>query len=214
MADGVDLPDPRPMWCAETLGLAGKVVELGPAHGLHTLALERLGATVEAIEGNPEAFSRCEDLKASLGMTSTFRLADFTAEPIKADLLYASGVLYHLLDPVGFLAGLDVERLFLWTHYYDPKAIALIPEEAAAFRDTKPVKRILGKSAFAYWPKVYDPSHVAAPGYTGGLNPTCNWLSKADLMRALDECGFNVVRVVEDNGGLLPALNIFAVRRS
>jgi hypothetical protein len=59
---------------------------------------------VTAIEGNVGAFLRCLLLKNYFNLKSKFLLGDFlkymAVQTNGPDLMYASGVLYHLTDPV------------------------------------------------------------------------------------------------------------------
>lgn len=214
--------DPRPHWCAEVFGsLEGRsVVELGPADGYHTAALERLGANVTAIEGNVDAFLRCLILKNALGLKSQFLIGDFTKAfgakfNHKWDVIYACGVLYHLLDPVQFLfdCAESTDNLFLWTHYFDADLVAQVNYETKGFasRSRTTVNRY--GSSYTYFEKSYDLSHVELLGYIGGLNATASWLSRDDLLRAIEHAGFKIQKVVEDpfiEGIRMPALNILA----
>lgn len=214
--------DPRPKWCAEIFGsLEGRsVVEMGPADGYHTAALEGLGAKVTAIEGNVDAFLRCLILKNALNLKSQFLIGDFTkavglGSSKKWDVIYACGVLYHLLDPVQFIFDCteSSDNLFLWTHYYDEKATEEIDFESRGFaaKVAKVVQRY-GRT-YTYHKKSYDLEHVEMMGYIGGLNATASWLSRDDLVAAVAAAGFKIEKLVEDpgiEGVRMPALNILA----
>lgn len=216
--------DPRPKWCKETFGDFHKsdVLELGPADGYNSAALERLGArTVKAIEGNVDAFLRCLLLKNYLKLQANFFLGDFTrfaeVPELKHDLLYASGVLYHLPDPVAFLhtASKNSKNIFLWTHFYDEEFIELIENERECFSNKiTEIKELKGKK-FTYYKKIYNLEHVKATGYIGGLKEAASWISRQDLFDALDLCGYEVLKIVEDPyaPGRMPAVNILATRR-
>jgi len=119
--------DHRITWLTENLGdIAGwRILELGPLEGGHTYMLEQAGAKVTAIEGNHDSFLRCLITKNYLGMNSEFVLGDFAKSFGGAkdlDLVVASGVLYHMTQPVDLLQKIAAvsSRLFLWTHYYHP----------------------------------------------------------------------------------------------
>lgn len=214
--------DPRPRWCAEVFGsLEGRsVVELGPADGYHTAALERLGAQVTAIEGNVDAFLRCLILKNALNLKAQFLIGDFTkafgpGAAKRWDVVYACGILYHLLDPVQFIfdCAKSTDNLFLWTHYFDEKAAEGIDFEARGF--AAKVKKVVSRygKTYTYFEKSYDLGHVELMGYIGGLNATASWLSRDDLLAAVSAAGFRIEKLVEDplvEGIRMPALNILA----
>lgn len=211
--------DQRPKWCAETFeGFAGSsVLELGPADGYNTAALERLGAKVTAIEGNVDAFLRCLILKNALGLQSQFQLGDFTRAfegSRHVDTIYASGVLYHLQDPISFLdmAGKNAKNLFLWTHFFDEENVKNVDHEAKGFSAQISQVRQYKERNYTYYTKVYDPAHVDADGYIGGLNATANWLKRDDLFAAIEAAGYTIRKVYEDphREGVLAAVNILA----
>lgn len=215
--------DPRPSWCAEEFGsLENKrVLELGPGEGYNTLALDRLGAQVDAVEGATHAFLRCLIVKNAFNMRARFLLGDFEKymkDGGTYDLLYASGILYHLNDPIEFLktARSISSRLFLWTHFYSEEHVALIPDEAAAFATGRTETKKLAKQSFTYHVREYNQDFVAKEVYIGCLDTHSRWMDRDDLFRALDAVGYDVKRVVEDpfDGSKMPAVSILAEAKS
>jgi hypothetical protein len=100
--------DPRIEWAvAQMGGVKGKtVLELGPLEGGHTYMLERLGAkSVVAVEANARAYLKCLIVKELLGLErAQFLYGDFLeylrqTSP-KFDVCIASGVLYHMREPI------------------------------------------------------------------------------------------------------------------
>jgi protein-L-isoaspartate O-methyltransferase len=211
------MEDVRPKWCSEVFPSfrGSRVLELGPADGYNTAALERLGADVTAIEGNADAFVRCLILKNALGLKAKFMLGDFT-QGLGAeahDTIYASGVLYHLEDPIGFLESIrdKCTNLFLWTHFFEKDAAATIDFERDAFASGETKERKLGDRTYTYHLKTYNLEHVGLAGYIGGLNRTASWLSKEHLFGVIAQLGYKVLRVQEDRtANQMPAVNIFA----
>ncbi len=64
-------------------------------------------------------------------------IASIRAAPgLRYDLIVASGVLYHLRDPLSFLerAAAATDALFLWTHYMSETAMPLSDIRRGAFR--------------------------------------------------------------------------------
>ena len=103
--------DSRIDWLVETLGGVKdlSVFELGPLEGGHSWMLEQAGAaSVTAVEGNKAGYLKCLLVQKLLGMKRVdFVLGDFdrvlAATTERYDLLVASGVLYHLADPLATL---------------------------------------------------------------------------------------------------------------
>jgi hypothetical protein len=225
---GSVMRDPRPRWCAEEFPNFNRlhIVEIGPADGYHTAGLEFCGArNVTAIEGNVDAFLRCIILKNYLGLQSEFVLGDFvelfqnkTDHPgrvaAKADLIYASGMLYHLRDPLYFLHEVSkiAPHLYLWTHFFDAEAASRIQHEREGFAAAEQQRVTVGGASATYYRKYYNTDHVSAVGYIGGLHPFASWISRDDLFSALEVYGYRIRRVVEDpaSDGMMPAVNILA----
>jgi hypothetical protein len=190
--------DDRPRLAADRLGQGGRldgysVLELGPLEGAHSWRLEQLGAAeVTAIEANVTAFLKCLVVKEALGLQRTrFLLGDFseflrTGER-RFDLIFASGVLYHMEDPlelIALMAGAS-DRCFVWTHYYDAaRCPGRTPEPAAR----------------AGFEAVYHRKDYGAKGaqFWGGNRDTASWMEKAAILGAFRHFGLGEVEVVQD----------------
>ena len=188
-------------------------LELGPLEAGHTYMLERTGYQIEAVEANSHAFLKCLIVKELLGLRSQFLFGDLNEHLKTSDsvgLCVASGVLYHQLDPIRTLQliAAKAERLFLWTHYYDSDlctgALFSHPEipKAAPFPHT-------------LYPRSYNQA-LEWDGFCGGPAPMANWLSRADLLRAVEHCGFPIKAAAFDhpthqNG---PCLAPYAIRQN
>lgn len=201
-----DLPlfaDVALTWAIPRLGGVDgrRVLELGPLEGLHTYLLQQHGAaSIEAIEANPRAYLRCLVVKEMLGLTrARFLHGDFVAflrehPEVRFDVGVASGVLYHMENPVellGRLAGV-CDVLYLWTHYFDALPISRVPKIQAHFR--RPATR--STMGFQH---VVHPYHYAADRlretFYGGPNRYANWLSRDDILRALHHFKFHDLEV-------------------
>jgi len=210
--------DPRIVWATECFGpLEGRhVLELGPLEGGHTSMLEAAGARVDAVEANQRAYMRCLITKEILGLRSKFWLGDF----IKAlqdweqhyDLIVASGVLYHLRNPLELieLVAKRTDAVFFWTHVvteetmprWDPRRLVISPDvETHQFHglDVRAYRRTYASAE----------NNVA---FCGGLNDEHRWLHRDDLLQALKLVGFTDIRTAheEPNHPYGPALSIFA----
>jgi hypothetical protein len=214
--------DNRPRYCAAAFPALRnfQILELGPGDGYHTLGLDLVGArNVIAIESNARAFLRCLILKNAFGLRAKFLLGDFlqyVAQPgVRADLIYASGVLYHLADPVAFLMRCPeiAPNLFLWTHYYDISECNDF-ERACFDNDRNEIKRV-GDVEFTYHRRELHPSVIRDPKYQAGLGDYGNWMSRDDVFRALDFCGYRVINAIDDylDNGLRAAAITLTVNR-
>lgn len=193
-------------WGVDVLGgvVGQRVVELGPLEGGHTFILDRLGAAeVVAVEANTRAFMKCLISKELLGIPSArFLCGDFVsylAEHSRSnapafDLCLASGVLYHLSDPVTALGLMRKasDRLILWTHYYNPELVEGRPELAVKFPTSVVVERL------GFRHTLYRQEYQGAldrPGFAGGTAEASAWMTRADLLGALDHIGFETVAI-------------------
>src|SRR5262245_60651351 len=215
--DGGEVPlfdDDRIKWLAGQVNLTGlSVLELGPLEGGHSYMLEGFGAgRVVAVEANRRAFLRCLIVKEIFDLRHVeFMCGDLVEylrhAPEKFDLCVASGILYHMREPVETLrlASRIADRLFLWTHYYEADRVRENPEVAAHFpSDSGP--------PFRYeYGDVRDTS-----SFCGGSDRFSYWLDRLTILGLLDELGFDRVELAFDhpehpNG---PAVAILAERRS
>ena len=187
--------DERIAWAIDQLGpIDGfDVLELGPLEAGHTTMLERAGAAVTAVEAHTHAFLRCLVVKNLLDLRARFELGDFVGYLRSTDrhwdLCVASGVLYHMTDPVELLTliGAHCDRLALWTHYYDDEVLARRPDVAARFAGTA----ALSSGGFRATGHRYEYREgVTQATFCGGSRPHAFWLSRDDLFGALAAAGF------------------------
>jgi hypothetical protein len=213
--------DNRIKWADQQLGgfLGYKVLELGPLEAGHTYMLEKRGAaSVLAIEANTRAYLKCLIIKEIMELQhSQFLLGDFMeylrAQNEKFDFCLASGVLYHVMNPVELihLVSLASPRVYFWTHYYDEQTVRDRPELTRRFSGSE-------NAEFAGFPhKLYKYEYGSAlewRGFCGGTSPHSRWLSREDILGSLRYFGFGDVRVAYDtldhpNG---PSFAVLAIR--
>src|SRR5262249_48702893 len=134
------------------------------------------------------------------------------APGVSADLIYGSGVLYHLADPVGFLlrCGDVSKHLYLWTFHYVDEVIRAHPYESLCF--VEPAEHRVAGRTFTYYQRYYTPEIRDATTYSGGLGAYANWMTLDDIERALALAGYRVKRRVPDSFNGIPAMNIWAAR--
>jgi hypothetical protein len=196
--------DGRITWLGERLGKVDHmhVLECGPLEGGHTYMLEKLGvASVLSIEASTHAFLRCLVVRELLELKKArFALGDFvsyirTGQPY--DLVLACGVLYHLVNPVEAIALISkiTDQVYIWTHYYDEKIIknnATLSQhfQSSSSSDHGGFTHTLHKQHYQL--------RLGNPAFMGGSEHYSNWLSREDLIGALNFFGFNEIEIQFD----------------
>jgi hypothetical protein len=212
--------DPRIAWAIERVGgVEGRrILELGPLEGGHTTMLERAGAAVTAVEANARSYLKCLVTKEIMGLTrSTFLRGDFVAylerDRPTYDMVVASGVLYHMVDPLRLLdliAGCS-DTILLWTHYFDADVIA--GTTSARNFTSEPVEVERGGRAYTLHRRDYLEA-LTWGGFSGSGGTWSHWLSRDDLLAYVEALGYTEVdiafeQVDHPNG---PALALVARR--
>jgi hypothetical protein len=214
--------DPRVSWVESLLsgGLQGmSVLELGPFEAYQTALLERAGVTsVIAVEGSQTAFLKCLIVKELLGLKAQFLYGDMQRfldqEDRQFDIVWASGILYHQPDPIGLLERIahHTDRIFLHTHYFDPKQS--IPAIVSARMNPK-------RDVHTRWHgrKIHLHRHEYADAtmtnrFAGGPKQHALWMEKDDIEFVLTQLGLgNITYGVVDPGNPHgPALFLLATR--
>lgn len=207
--------DDRPALAAGTLGANGRldglsVLELGPLEGGHTRALEQLGASeVTAVESNVEAYLKCLVIKEVCGLErSRFLLGDVVAylrgEPRRFDLVFCSGILYHMADPLALIEQVarTTDRCFVWTHVFRPD------HQRVPYRC---VRHAVGGYEASYWSHDYGDKTA---GFWGGNRSSASWLEREELLGAFRHFGLDEIVVHRDDTTSPNGPNItFSARR-
>jgi SAM-dependent methyltransferase len=162
--------------------------------GAHTYMLEQHGAlSILAIEANTRAFLKCLIVKEVLAMNrANFLCGDFRkflpAENAGFDVIFASGVLYHMTEPVRLLRDLarTANQVFLWTHYYDRGLIASDPGVSSHFGEVERAE--FAGLAFEQVRYEYAAS-MDWKGFCGGSAPYSYWLTRESILSALRQFG-------------------------
>ena len=198
--------DERIKWLLDELGgMKGKkVLELGPLEGAHTYMLEKAGGDVLSIEGNHGAYIRCLIVKNFYGLKSKFLLGDFSDSELTTehfDTVVASGILYHMEDPIALLKKIasKTDNLFIWTHYFEENL------EKWSIKAKKQIKN--GKWEIDN-PKTHDFDGLSVKtirqdygdakkwsGFCGGRSLFSYWIYKEDLLALLRKLGFANIRI-------------------
>jgi hypothetical protein len=194
--------DPRVHWALSELGgVSGQsALELGPLEGGHTYMLEQAGfASILSIEANPRAYLKCLIVKEIVELKRTrFLCGDFVEylrhSPALVDVVFASGVLYHVINPaelIGLLSRIT-RRLFLWTHYYDRDIISRHPKLATKFRPAQQSEY----EGFQHQLFRFDyrgSSRLAR--FCGGSQPFTHWMLREEIISCLKRFGFTEIRI-------------------
>jgi phospholipid N-methyltransferase len=189
--------------------LAGKaILELGPLEGANTKQLLDLGArSVTAIEANRELFLKCLVAKNEIPLPAArfvfgdlnevlqreeFRNADF-------DLCFASGVLYHMEDP---LATIDLVTsaapvVFVWSHVASDRAptgewLETVDRAGRSYRGRKNVYQ--------------QTTHI------GGVGRQAIWLTPESLRKAFADRGCTLQEMGEIQNANGHAIQFLATR--
>jgi hypothetical protein len=187
--------DPRVYWAHDVLGPFDglNIIELGPLEGAHSFMLEQFGVnSVESVEANSRAFLKCLCIKEVFDLKRVkFVLGDFyhhLTSCTSVDIIFASGVLYHMTTPLELLELIckKSNRLFIWTHYYDQDAISR-RDDRSCF--SKPMKIGAGYVGVR---RVYPNAALNWVGFSGGAQEYAIWLERASLIAFLRNHGFSV----------------------
>ena len=184
-------------------GFSGKtVLELGPLEGGHTFMMAQRGAkSIVSIESNRRAFVKCLIVKNALRFEADFLLGDFRSYlqdmKSKVDFLLASGVLYHMEDPIALIEdiGRVADCFAVWSHYYESSIIQSRPDLAEKFSDTPTVRKFRNIEL-----SLYEQRYLKAlewKGFCGGAGKNSFWMTRDDMFSVIKELGFDVT-VLED----------------
>ena len=191
--------DDRLKWIEHRCGgFAGKrILELGPLEGGHTFMMASRGAAhITSIESNIRAYLKCLIVKDTLNFDAKFLLGDFRLFLSKCrnvyDFVLASGVLYHMTDPISLLA--DIARVTtsmgIWTHYYDRKVILDRDDLREKFAEDPARWHVGGRDITMYRQSYLKALELA--GFCGGSVPISYWLTKDSLLGYLEDLGLKV----------------------
>ncbi len=214
--------DPRIKWLSERAGdlTQADLVELGPLDGAHTYMLHQLGPRrIDAIEANRQAFLRCLVTKELLALDrARFHLGDFSkwleARSTPADLIVASGVLYHSSDPVRLLERLAAQtpRLYLWTHAIDHQAMPAGDPRWGAFSSGTEERTTAG-IVLRLYPRSYHGAS-ADETFCGGPHDLHRWMERDQIIALLGALGYGHIETAHEqmDGANGPSLSIYAER--
>lgn len=200
--------DKRISWAEDKLGAfcGQKILELGPLEGGHSFMLWKKEASeIISIEADDNAFLKCLCVKEIFEMKNvTFLNGDFR-EYLKRnsserfDSVIASGVLYHMKNPVELLDLISkrTDRLYIWTHFYDEDIIQNIESYSNKFSPIQNAKYKDFYFEYATWS--YN-EWLGTNEFCGGLEEQSKWMTKKSILNCLEYFGFSNIAVgFEDN---------------
>ncbi len=205
--------DGRANWAIERLGgVSGlEILELGPLEGGHTYMLDRAGAkSVIAVEALKSGYLKCLIAKEVLDIKSAhFLLGNFIPwleiERRRFDVIWASGVLYHMTEPLRLLEliAARTDRIYLWTHFYGDDAVpSYVKVRQVSFAGTTVPQ--------------YERPYVMPSRRTscGGVFTGRAWLRRRAILDALEILGFSRIEIAfEDSTGKMgPSFAVVAQR--
>jgi hypothetical protein len=214
--------DPRILWCLEQFGsVAGrKVLELGPLEGSHTYVLDRQAPSIlHAIEANKLAFMRCVIVKNLLNLKhAQFFLGDFMRWLERPendyDLIIASGVLYHVADPIRMLELIAkrTQAVFLWTYHFSETEMPPGDVSRGPFPGDDKVVTFQGRRVTLHHRSYHGAAREAQ--FCGGMYDTHYWLERDDILMILGALGFDDIRRTHEavQPELGPSFSVFARR--
>ncbi len=194
------------VWAEETLGDFSnwEILELGPLEGGHSYMLQNRNAKkVISIEANSRAFLKCLCIKEILRLDRVeFKLGDFVSflenGDSKYDMVFASGVLYHMEEPVRLLELISkaTNRLLIWTHYYDQGGISSREDLRHKFSPVNSFE--YDGVSYEYSTQSYQDS-LDWSGFCGGSKPVSKWLTRDSIIKALRQFGFADIQINFDH---------------
>lgn len=198
--------DTRVTWAANVLGgLCGKsILELGPFEAYNTYQFETMGAAdVVSIENNPVNFLKCLIVKNAFHMRSNFLHGDFIkyleGSEKKYDICWASGILYHMTDPIRLMEGISrvSSQVFYWTQYFDEEVISADEEKKKFFFPENNIfANYRGRNIELHYRSYIE---TRSDFFSGGSESYSYWMKKDDINFILESLGYNKIVMGIDN---------------
>jgi hypothetical protein len=215
--------DPRVPWVNSLIPLAGaRIVELGPYEAYNTWQFQQHAVSeLVSVESNRFNFLKCLIVKEIFDLKGRFVHGD-ACEFLKNveenyDFVWASGILYHQADPLRLLklASQRSDRIFIWTYYFDEQCISSTIQGYLFNKELDTNSKLNGED-FTYHFRSYGmKSFDSMPNYwSAGTELYANWLTREDLMKALNILGYKDIKLQVDGVRLddLPVTSLLASR--
>jgi hypothetical protein len=221
--------DLRPAWAASVIpgGLQGKtVLELGPLEAYTTYRLLREGArSVLSVEANSINFLKCLCVKEICNLHAAQFLFGDAVEYVRDcderfDVAWASGILYHLQDPILFVECIArlAPVIYIWTHYFDTDVMRSLRngQERHFLPEVNIARRCPGRDIVLHARSYLLPQYESnvPMNWEGGPEQFTYWLTKADIFWLFELAGMRIASIEFDNTNVngLPALGFLALK--
>ena len=119
-------------------------------------------------------------------------------------MLIASGVLYHMLDPLELIRQMSQvsDQLFIWTHYFEPdiqKWNSAIQSQVGLKWKVSETKNVsFNDKIIRIVPQGYGEA-LGWDGFCGGPETYSNWIYKEDIILLLKELGYTNIAINFDH---------------
>jgi len=195
------------------------ILELGPFEAGHTSILHEAGAkSILAIEANIIAFMKCLVVKEVLNLNKAeFRLGNFEKfiddNDHEFDLIVASGVLYHLTDPLLTLLKLMKmsRKIFIWSHFFNDQTMPIGDPRRAPFTG-EIIERNIDGYKMRYHVRSYGGTEQPRV-FCGGIYSGSVWVELQEVEQILQQHGFKTTINFDHPGHMSgPCACILALR--
>jgi hypothetical protein len=187
--------DHRPSLVSEAFGSLKSfdILELGSFEGAHTYQLEKkFGArSVTSIEASAQSYLKSVLVKNLLNLNARILYGDviryMEENKKKYDLIFASGILYHMTDPLKLLSLISqrTNRVYIWSLYVSDSIAKIAPI-------------IYESSCGGYSCDYYKCYYPTGPGREySGTESFCCRLKQDDILNALRHYGLSDIRILE-----------------
>jgi SAM-dependent methyltransferase len=210
--------DERVLLGAQVLGaIEGKsILDLGPLEGGQAYVLAQMGArSVVSVEANSLLYLKCLVAKEILGMHHVHFLCGDAIEYLKNtaetfDMCVASGILYHMTDPVEllWLISRKTDKILIWTHYFDDRDSAR--NKLSTFNGE--INKEFHGTSYTYYRQEYGVSFKTNI-YCGGTAQHSSWMSKDGILTALREFGYEDIKMLQDGDSINGPFMLVAARK-
>lgn len=200
--------------------LGGKnVLELGPMEAGHTFGMHALGVeSIIGVEANSNCYLKCLMVKEIYNLSrAKFLYGDVVSYLEKTtrrfDIIFASGVLYHMADPLKLLALMKErsDKCYIWTGFYKNDVMAEAYGDRFQDRFGSSVDLEYGDFRCKGYPQSYQ-EMLDLPNYSGGSAPGSIWLTDETILEFLKYLGFTRVEVFhyDTSYGYAPRFSVIA----